>query len=92
MTSTGDVELRSAIKFCVGLDKTPSETLKMLESSKTTKKCSKALVFKWHKRFREGRDSVEDDERCGRPAMVRLTMSEKVKELVYRDRRYTVRG
>lgn len=92
MTSTGDVELRAAIKFCVGLDKTPSETLKMLESSKTTKKCCKALVFKWHKRFREGRDSIEDDERCGRPSKVRISMSDKVKDLVYRDRRHTLRS
>ncbi len=23
-------------------------------------------VFEWHKRFKEGRKSVRDDERCGR--------------------------
>ena len=23
-------------------------------------------VFEWHKRFNEGRESVRDDERCGR--------------------------
>ena len=23
-------------------------------------------VFEWHKRFKEGRESVRDDERCGR--------------------------
>ena len=26
----------------------------------------RALVFEWHKRFKEGRESVRDDERCGR--------------------------
>ena len=25
-----------------------------------------ASVFEWHKRFKEGRESVRDDERCGR--------------------------
>ena len=25
-----------------------------------------ASVFEWHKRFMEGRESVRDDERCGR--------------------------
>ena len=25
-----------------------------------------ASVFDWHKRFNEGRESVRDDERCGR--------------------------
>ena len=27
---------------------------------------SRASVFELHKRFKEGRDSVRDDERCGR--------------------------
>ena len=27
---------------------------------------SRALVFEWHKRFKEGRESVRDNERCGR--------------------------
>ena len=27
---------------------------------------NRATVFKWHKRFKEGRESVRDDERCGR--------------------------
>ena len=27
---------------------------------------NRALVFEWHKRFKEGRESVRDDERCGR--------------------------
>ena len=26
---------------------------------------NRASVFEWHKRFKEGRDSVRDDERCG---------------------------
>ena len=28
-------------------------------------------VFEWHKRFKEGRESVRDDERCGRSKEVR---------------------
>ena len=27
---------------------------------------NRASVFVWHKRFKEGRESVRDDERCGR--------------------------
>ena len=27
---------------------------------------NQASVFEWHKRFKEGRESVGDDERCGR--------------------------
>ena len=25
----------------------------------------RASVFEWHKRFKEGRESLRDDERCG---------------------------
>ena len=28
-------------------------------------------VFEWHKKFKEGRESVRDDERCGRSKEVR---------------------
>ena len=27
---------------------------------------NQASVFEWHKRFKEGRESLRDDERCGR--------------------------
>ena len=27
---------------------------------------NRASVFEWHKRFKEGRESVRDDERCDR--------------------------
>ena len=27
---------------------------------------NRASVFEWHKRFKECRESVRDDERCGR--------------------------
>ena len=30
-----------------------------------------ASVFEWHKRFKEARESVRDDERCGRIKEVR---------------------
>ena len=31
---------------------------------------NQASVFEWHKRFKEGRESVRDDERCGRSKKV----------------------
>ena len=27
---------------------------------------NRVSVFEWHKRFKEGRESVRDDDRCGR--------------------------
>ena len=34
---------------------------------------NRASVFVWHKRFKEGRESVRDDERCERRKEVRTT-------------------
>ena len=31
---------------------------------------NRASVFEWHKRFKEGSESVRDDERCGRSKVV----------------------
>ena len=31
---------------------------------------NQASIFEWHKRFKEGRESVSDDERCGRSKKV----------------------
>ena len=34
---------------------------------------NQASVFEWHKRFKEGRESVKDDERCWRSKEVRTS-------------------
>ena len=92
MTSTGDVELRSVVKFCVALEKSPTETLNMIKSTGKYKKCSPATVYKWHVRFRSGRDSIEDDPRSGRPAVIVCSVRDRVKDMVNCDRRITVRS
>ena len=33
---------------------------------------NRASAFEWHKRFKEGRESVRDDERCGRSKEVNI--------------------
>jgi transposase len=46
----------------------------------------KTSVFDWHKRFKEGRDDVKDDERSGRPRTRRTDENvEKVRKLVCTD-------
>ena len=52
-----------ALKFCFKLGKNATETYGMLQTAFCI---NRALVFEWHKRFKEGRESVRDDERCGR--------------------------
>ena len=48
---------------------------------------NRASVFKWHKRFREGRESVSDDERCGRSKEVRTPeLIGQIKNFIDKDR------
>ena len=42
------------------------QTYGMLQTSFGASCMNRASVFEWHKRFKEGRESVRDDERCGR--------------------------
>ena len=43
----------------------------MLQTTFGPSYMNRASVFEWHKRFKEGRESVRDDERCGRSKEVR---------------------
>ena len=61
------LEERYAIKFCFKLAKhDATETYGMLQTAFGASCMNRASVFEWHKRFKEGRESVRDDERCRR--------------------------
>ena len=60
------LEERYAIKFCFKYAKNATETYGILQIAFLTSCMNRALVFEWHKRFNEGKESVRDDERCGR--------------------------
>ncbi len=60
------LEERYAIKFCFKLGKNATETYAMLQTAFGASCMNRASVFEWHKRFKEGRESVRDDEKCGR--------------------------
>ena len=57
---------RYAIKFYFKLGKNATETYIMLQTAFRLSCINRASVFEWYKRFKEGRGSVRDDERCGR--------------------------
>ena len=74
MSSSDRLEISVMIKFCHDLGKTPTQTLKMIQQMKREPLVSEALVFKWHRRFADGQDSLEEQEgRAGK------------KETVWRD-------
>ena len=86
------VEQGTNIKFCVKLGKTATETFNMLLEVYGDSCMSRTRVFEWHKRFVDGRLSVEDDAKPGRPCSVKTDVNiEKVRELVRTDRRLTIR-
>jgi hypothetical protein len=65
------MEQREGIKFCLKFEKTATETFEMLKSAHGEECLSRTSVSEWHKRFKEGRESLQDDERTGRPSTSR---------------------
>ena len=46
-----------------------------------------ASVFEWHKKFKEGKESVRDDDRCGRSKEVRTPeLIGQIKNFMNKDR------
>ena len=50
----------------VNLERKATETYGMLQNDFRPSCKNRASVFEWHKRFKKGRQSVRDDERCVR--------------------------
>ena len=60
------LEERYAIKFCFKLGKNTTEMYGMLQTAFRPSCMNRASVFVWHKRSKEGTESVRDNERCGK--------------------------
>ena len=53
---------------------------------------SRAHIFEWHKRFKEGRDFVDDNPQSGRPTTSKTDDSvARVQEMIRANRRLTIR-
>ena len=82
------LEERYAIKFCFKLGKNATETYGILQTALGASCLNRASVFEWHKRFKEGRESIRDDERCGRSKEVRTPeLIGQIKNFMDKDRR-----
>ena len=55
-----------AIKFCFKLEKNATEPYGMLQTAFGASCMNRASIFEWYKRFKKARESVRDNERCGR--------------------------
>ncbi len=48
-------------------------------------------MYKWHRRFSDGRASTHDDSRAGRPSVIDNSLKTQVENVIGEDRRLTVR-
>jgi len=88
-----EIEQRRNIKFLVKLGKSGNEIREMLVQVYGNSAMKKTAVYKWVKRFSEGREGVTDEERSGRPATSRTEENiAKVRQIVRENRRLTVRS
>ena len=86
------LEERYAIKFCFKLGKNTTETYEMLQTAFWPFCMNRASVFEWHKRFKEGRESVRDDERCGMSKEVRTPeLIGHIKNFMNKDSRVSIK-
>ena len=59
-------EEQYAIKFCFKLGKDATESYGMFQTAFGASSINRPSFCEWHKRFKEGRESVRDGKRCGR--------------------------
>ena len=64
-------EQRVVIKFCCKVDFSVAKSVKPIQKAYGDAALSRTTIFEWNKRFGEGRESVKNDERSGRPTTSR---------------------
>ena len=85
------LEERFAIKLCFEVGKNVTETYEMLQTAFGASCINRASVFEWHKRFKEGREFVRDDERCGSSKEVNAPeLIGQIKNCMDKDRRVSI--
>ena len=81
------IEELYALKFCNKLGKNTIESYGRIQTVFRPSCINRASVFEWHKRLKEGREFVMDDERCGRskevntPQLIRQRVRVRVSKL-----------
>ena len=75
-----------AIKFCVKADKSAVEMIELINKAYGSAAMSRADVYRWYARFRDGREDVKDDAGSGRPSTARTDENlESVRHLPTED-------
>ena len=73
------------------MGKNATETYGMLQTAFRPSCMNRASVFEWHKRFKEGRESLRDDERCRKSKEVRTPeLIGQIKNFMDKGRRVSI--
>jgi len=74
------------------MEKSVTETFEMLKITFREEAMCRTQTYEWRKRFKEGRTSVDDDPRSGRPSTSKTDENvAEVREVIRSNRRLTVR-
>ncbi|KAG5325007.1 SETMR methyltransferase, partial [Pseudoatta argentina] len=84
--SPAKCEIRSVIRYLVWKGKTPVEVYNEVKTAYGDTGMNRTSVFKWCREFKNGRTSVHDDQRSGRP----LILTNKIENALRDDRRLPV--
>ena len=83
---------RAAIDFCVKLGKTFTETHQMLQNAYGNDCLSCTQVYEWFRRFKSGRETLDDDERSGHPRTgFSVENIKKVREFIKNNKKSSVK-
>ena len=86
-----NLEQRAAIKFCVKNGFSRIKIIEYMTNVYGDAAPKMTAIYKWFKRFEEGREALTDDERSGRPVTLTSTHVAVIKEFLDKDRRITLR-
>ncbi|KYQ52766.1 hypothetical protein ALC60_08105 [Trachymyrmex zeteki] len=76
--SPAKCEIRGIIRYLVWKGKTPVEVYNEVKTAYGDKAMNRTSVFKWCREFKNGRTSVHDDQRSGRPSILIDEIVEKI--------------
>jgi len=89
---TKRVDQRICIKFCLKLGHSSAETIPMIKKAFVDDSMSEAQIKLWYRCFKDGRESVESNQRSGRRSTSRTPENvERVRAAINKNRRLTVR-
>ena len=80
MSSDEKIKQRGIIQFCVGR----SNNGDVKNRSTKTPSVAQSLVCKWHNQYSGGRETIMDDDRCGRPVSKSKTSDVKSRRVILR--------